>query len=74
MLSNLDLNAFVQGNYFLRLDYENESIKTNLASILKPPKSYVETLKKITTNLMKSRKFTDKCILLLAYVKKMLME
>ena len=75
-MNSLNLAKFKPKNYFLKLEFENKQMTTLLANSLKVPKEMdlAQLLGSITDDLMVSRKFTDKCILILAFIKKLLLE
>ena len=73
-LTNLDLKVFCKKNFFLRLDYDHDQIRNNLAHIIKVNNDVNTVFEMISEELLNSKNFSDKSLLLIAFAKKTLLK
>ena len=71
-LSNTDLKEFCRVNFFLRLDFEDESLRKNMNDFIEQNNDMNATFKKICDELIESKAFRDKSLLIIAFARKVL--
>jgi len=73
-LSNTDLKAFCRANFFLRLDFEDDSLRKNMNHLIKKNSDMNATFNNICDELIESKAFRDKSLLIIAFARKVLLK